>query len=152
MTLDEIRDLIKTVCDTGIAELEVQRGENRVWIKRSDGTGTQDVVVSQTPAPVAAPFAQIKAERMTVDRLSQSMNHAAGLMSERLRNRLSEVSSRLHNANPRNVLKRGYAILADPRTGKPVRDPEIPHGTRLKAIVELGTLEVTVERGERAQP
>lgn len=59
MTLDEIRDLIKTVCDTGIAELEVQRGENRVWIKRSDGTVTQDVVVSQTPAPAAAPFAQI---------------------------------------------------------------------------------------------
>jgi acetyl-CoA carboxylase biotin carboxyl carrier protein len=57
MTLDEIRDLIKTVCDTGIAELEVQRGENRVWIKRSGGT--QDVVVSQTPATAASPFAQI---------------------------------------------------------------------------------------------
>jgi len=58
MTLDEIRDLIKTVCETGIAELEVQRGENRVWIKRSGGT-TQDVVVSQTPSPASAPFAQI---------------------------------------------------------------------------------------------
>lgn len=56
MTLDDIRDLIKTVCDTGIAELEVQRGENRVWIKRS--VGTQDVVVAQTPAPTTAPFAQ----------------------------------------------------------------------------------------------
>jgi acetyl-CoA carboxylase biotin carboxyl carrier protein len=59
MTLDEIRDLIKTVCDTGIAELEVQRGDNRVWIKRSGGTVTQDVVVSQTHAPAPAPFAQI---------------------------------------------------------------------------------------------
>lgn len=59
MTLDEIRDLIKTVCDTGIAELEVQRGENRVWIKRSGGTVTQETVVTQTGAPSAAPFAQI---------------------------------------------------------------------------------------------
>jgi acetyl-CoA carboxylase biotin carboxyl carrier protein len=59
MTLDEIRDLIKTVCETGIAELEVQRGENRVWIKRAGGPVSQDVVVSQTPASNGAPFAQI---------------------------------------------------------------------------------------------
>jgi acetyl-CoA carboxylase biotin carboxyl carrier protein len=58
MTLDEIRDLIKTVCDTGIAELEVQRGENRVWIKRSGGSVTQEVAGSQTPVSAASPFAQ----------------------------------------------------------------------------------------------
>ncbi len=59
MTLDEIRDLIKTVCDTGIAELEVQRGDNRVWIKRTGGAAAQDVVVAQSPASNSAPFAQI---------------------------------------------------------------------------------------------
>ena len=59
MTLDEIRDLIKTVCETGIAELEVQRGDNRVWIKRAGGAVTQEVVVQQSPAPAASPFAQI---------------------------------------------------------------------------------------------
>jgi acetyl-CoA carboxylase biotin carboxyl carrier protein len=63
MNLDEIRELIKTVCDTGIAELEVQRGDNRVWIKRSGGS-TQEVVVPLAPsaspaAPPPAPFAQI---------------------------------------------------------------------------------------------
>ncbi|MEX2261672.1 MAG: acetyl-CoA carboxylase biotin carboxyl carrier protein [Bryobacteraceae bacterium] len=35
MTLDEIRELIRVVTDTGIAELEVQRGENRVRIRRA---------------------------------------------------------------------------------------------------------------------
>jgi acetyl-CoA carboxylase biotin carboxyl carrier protein len=35
MTLDEIRELIKLVTDTGVAELEVQRGENRVRIRLS---------------------------------------------------------------------------------------------------------------------
>lgn len=59
MTLDEIRDLIKTVCDSGIAELEVQRGDNRVWIKRAGNAATQDVVVMQSPAPASVPFAQI---------------------------------------------------------------------------------------------
>jgi acetyl-CoA carboxylase biotin carboxyl carrier protein len=34
MTLDEIRELIKVVTETGVAELEVQRGENRVRIRR----------------------------------------------------------------------------------------------------------------------
>ena len=33
MTIDEIKELIQVVTDTGIAELEVQRGENRVRIK-----------------------------------------------------------------------------------------------------------------------
>lgn len=34
MTLEEIRELIKVVTDTGVAELEVQRGDNRVRIRR----------------------------------------------------------------------------------------------------------------------
>ena len=62
MTLEEIRDLIKTVCESGIAELEVQRGDNRVWIKRTGGTLTQEIVVPAAPAaatPPPAPFAQI---------------------------------------------------------------------------------------------
>jgi acetyl-CoA carboxylase biotin carboxyl carrier protein len=35
MTLEEIRELIKLVTDTGVAELEVQRGDNRVRIRLS---------------------------------------------------------------------------------------------------------------------
>lgn len=59
MTIEEIRELIHTVCSTGVAELEVQRGENRVWIKRTAGVVTQEIHVPQpaaisAPAPVAA--------------------------------------------------------------------------------------------------
>ena len=50
MTIDEIKELIQVVRDTGIAELEVQRGDNRVRIKSA--TGTQDVTASAAPAPV----------------------------------------------------------------------------------------------------
>ena len=34
MTLEEIRELIKVATETGVAELEVQRGDNRVRIRR----------------------------------------------------------------------------------------------------------------------
>ncbi len=56
MTIEEIRELIHVVCSSGIAELEVQRGENRVWIKRTAGAAMAELTVPQTSAPVAAPI------------------------------------------------------------------------------------------------
>jgi acetyl-CoA carboxylase biotin carboxyl carrier protein len=44
MTIDEIRELIQIVKDTGIAELEVRRGENSVRV-RSVVAHAQEVVV-----------------------------------------------------------------------------------------------------------
>lgn len=41
MTVAEIRELINLALETGIAELEVQRGENRVRIRRSPGSEQQ---------------------------------------------------------------------------------------------------------------
>ena len=46
MNIDEIKELISVVNESGIAELEVQRGENRVRIKRSNGQTAQDIVLS----------------------------------------------------------------------------------------------------------
>jgi len=50
MTVDEIRELINLATETGIDELEVQRGDNRVRIRRSVA-GHREVVLA---APVAA--------------------------------------------------------------------------------------------------
>jgi acetyl-CoA carboxylase biotin carboxyl carrier protein len=50
MTVDEIRELIALASETGIAELEVQRGENRVRIRRAGFAAPQEVML----APVAA--------------------------------------------------------------------------------------------------
>jgi len=53
MTIDEIKELIRVLQETGIAELEVQRGENRVRIRSNAQALSQDIVVpnagSQTP-------------------------------------------------------------------------------------------------------
>jgi len=59
MTIEEINQLIQTVMSTGISELEVQRGDNRVWIKRSQAATTQEIVIPATqfvpPVTVHAP-------------------------------------------------------------------------------------------------
>jgi acetyl-CoA carboxylase biotin carboxyl carrier protein len=57
MTVDEIRELIALASETGIAELEVQRGENRVRIRRAGFASHQEVVLASAAAPVAAPQA-----------------------------------------------------------------------------------------------
>ncbi len=53
MTIDEIKKLIEVVRETGIAELEVQLGENRVRI-RSAQTANQEVVLPAV-LPISMP-------------------------------------------------------------------------------------------------
>jgi acetyl-CoA carboxylase biotin carboxyl carrier protein len=57
MTVDEIRELILLASETGVAELEVQRGENRVRIRRASFATSQEIVVTQPAYPAAAPAA-----------------------------------------------------------------------------------------------
>ena len=52
MTVEEIRELIKLANETGVAELEVQRGESRVRIRRA-GFGGQEIVIPSTTLPAA---------------------------------------------------------------------------------------------------
>jgi acetyl-CoA carboxylase biotin carboxyl carrier protein len=59
MTNDEIKELIRLVQQTGIAELEVQNGENRVRIRNGAVAPFQEIIIpSSVPVamnPVAAP-------------------------------------------------------------------------------------------------
>jgi len=58
MTIPEIKELIELAKESGIAELEVQRGENRVRIRLSiGGPQTQEVTYSVTPS-MPAGYAQ----------------------------------------------------------------------------------------------
>ena len=52
VTIEEIRELIALANESGIAELEVQRGDNRVRIRRSSFTPPQEIVVAAPPAAV----------------------------------------------------------------------------------------------------
>jgi len=54
MTVDEIRELINLAAETGIAELEVQRGDARVRIRRAAFANPQEIVLAP-PAYASAP-------------------------------------------------------------------------------------------------
>lgn len=58
MTIEEIKELLHVFNQSGVGELEVQRGDNRIRIKRN--VLHQEVVVAQAPqvvAPVMQPTA-----------------------------------------------------------------------------------------------
>ena len=68
MTVDEIRELIDLATETGIAELEVQRGDNRVRIRRAGFASSQEMVLAthSVPAvvqPAAAPASEPAREK-----------------------------------------------------------------------------------------
>ena len=72
MTIDEIRELINLASETGIAELEVQRGDNRVRIRRSSFATPQEFVVSPhayaaAPPPLQAGVAPAPPESVEKD-------------------------------------------------------------------------------------
>ena len=58
MTIEEIKELIRVVHETGIAELEVQRGENRVRIRTSLGIDHEVVLHQSDLASSAGALAQ----------------------------------------------------------------------------------------------
>jgi acetyl-CoA carboxylase biotin carboxyl carrier protein len=55
MTLEEIRELIRLVSETGVAELEVQRGENRVRIRQGTSSETTVLLPGSSMPQTAAP-------------------------------------------------------------------------------------------------
>jgi acetyl-CoA carboxylase biotin carboxyl carrier protein len=55
MSNDEIRELVQLVIESGVAEIEVQRGENRVRIRRTVGGYRQHEVTIPGPSATAPP-------------------------------------------------------------------------------------------------
>ena len=55
MSIDEIRELIGLVNETGVAELEVQSGDSRVRIRRTFGPGEVKIQEFSAPALTASP-------------------------------------------------------------------------------------------------
>ena len=55
MTADEIRELIRLAVESGIAELEVQRGADRVRIRPGTGAGQETVFAPRLTQPAVVP-------------------------------------------------------------------------------------------------
>jgi acetyl-CoA carboxylase biotin carboxyl carrier protein len=54
MTIDEIKELLQVFNESGVGELEVQRGEDRLRIKRAGSNKEYIVAPPPQPLPVAA--------------------------------------------------------------------------------------------------
>jgi len=65
MTLEEIRELIKVVTETGVAELEVQRGESRVRIRRVLRSQVYNLAAAGAVLPAAGDPAETPALAVT---------------------------------------------------------------------------------------
>src|SRR6266849_8203042 len=59
MSNDEIRDLVQLVIESGVAEIEVQRGENRVRIRRTIGTKHEVTFPPSIMGPSATPMPDV---------------------------------------------------------------------------------------------
>jgi acetyl-CoA carboxylase biotin carboxyl carrier protein len=57
MTIEEIKELLRIFNESGVGELELQRGENRLRIRRA-GTQQEYGVAPPTPPPAAGPPAR----------------------------------------------------------------------------------------------
>ncbi len=73
MTIDEIKQLIDLVNDSGIAELELERGGNRVRIRRSVGTVPPEIVLH----PAASSHAAAAAPAATAPMVGETVNPTA---------------------------------------------------------------------------
>ena len=51
MTIDEIKELIRVLQESGIAELEVQRGDNRVRIRSNPQGLSHDIIAADSMRP-----------------------------------------------------------------------------------------------------
>jgi acetyl-CoA carboxylase biotin carboxyl carrier protein len=55
MTIDEIKELLQLFNESGVGELEVQRGDDRIRIKRAGANKEYIVAPTVAPLPVAVP-------------------------------------------------------------------------------------------------
>ena len=125
-------------------------------------------------ARLGRPSARVAAHRLRLARLAQRLDHATGARTERVAlqqqalatrltqgvarrpqregERLTRAALRLDLLDPRHVLRRGYAWLADD-AGRPVqRAAEAHPGQTLTAQLADGTLDVQVTRRNLLQP
>ena len=66
MSNEEIRDLVQLVIDSGVAEIEVQRGENRVRIRRTLGSRHEVTVPGSMMASPATSMGDATVQTSTV--------------------------------------------------------------------------------------
>ncbi len=92
------------------------------------------------------PSRRVEIERLHLSRADERLQAAATRVTVAQRAALQTRSARLAALSPRRTLERGYSITSD-LEGRVLTDAATaPPGTRLRTVLQHGTLESTVER------
>ena len=83
--------------------------------------------------------------RQQLDELESRLLSGAEHLLLRHRARLDQLAGTLAALNPRRQLERGYAILFDPAENRPVTTSKLPAGSRLRAQLADGEMDVEVK-------
>jgi acetyl-CoA carboxylase biotin carboxyl carrier protein len=130
MTIEEIKELLTVFIQSGVAELEVQRGDNRLRLKRSSGI-QQDVIVSPMPQQMmaAAPAAQITSPQAV---------HLPGPMSP---------GATHSGAQPKPAVDENTELVKSPIVGTfyESASPGSPPFVRVGDLVDVGTVLCIIE-------
>ena len=94
MTLSEIKELIQAANESGIAELEVQRGDNRVRIRRSFGSTTETYAAPSAPLAESGP----RVESVATAAASPLLNAAADPLAQTVKSPI--VGTYYESASP----------------------------------------------------
>ena len=104
-------------------------------------------IKSFSPESLEMRFRRI--EQPLLMRLDDAKEQVLFSMQERLtaeKHRLALLVKTIEAANPRDILKRGYAIVQDPKTGVFIRNTAgVETGQQLKIILHSGSLAARVE-------
>jgi exodeoxyribonuclease VII large subunit len=91
------------------------------------------------------PAALVRMAQQRLDELSLRLTNGLRKQAELRRARYDKAAAQLTALSPRNVLRRGYAILLDERHGRAVRTPDdAPVGAGLHALLARGGLRIKV--------
>jgi exodeoxyribonuclease VII large subunit len=92
----------------------------------------------------------ITSQRFYVDDLLKSLVHAFTVFSADKRTRVDQLSQRLRDLNPENILRRGFSITLKERTGQVVTDASaVEKGEPLRVLLGKGELGVTVVKAAK---
>lgn len=83
--------------------------------------------------------------RQQLDELESRLFSCADHLLLRHRSRLDQLAGTLAALNPRRQLERGYAILFDPAENRPVTTSKLPAGSRLRAQLADGEMDIEVK-------
>jgi len=105
------------------------------------------MMASFSPESLELRFRRIEQPRlMRFDDAKEALLEGLSRRIADTRNRIALLAEKLEGANPKTILKRGYAMVRDAETGKIIRSPaDTREGNRIVIIPETGALFARVE-------